>query len=91
MSIINTEDCAIQITVDGQGAELTMTDGDRLVHTHFSYDKFHQFVVACNRVFKQISPSRNYCAICYHPLEDGLCSHCDADLADLPLGGDLCA
>lgn len=93
MSIIITEDTSIQVKPnDLGGAELALASGQNLMFTQMSYDKLRQLVGVCNRILDQIKPfSHGYCAICYHPFENGLCPHCEADLADLPLGGDLCS
>lgn len=100
MSIISTEDTSIQVKPnDLGGAELAMASGLKLMFTQMSYDQFNRFVWECAHVLHEISPKEEatippttrYCTACSHQLENDLCPICEADLADLPLGGDLCS
>lgn len=104
MSIISTEDMSIQVKPNELGgAELAMASGSNLMFTQMSYDQFNRFVWECAGVLDQISPKEEatipptderafrYCTTCKRIFVDGLCPHCEADLADLPLGGDLCS
>lgn len=99
MSIIYTDDTTLMIEPnDLGGAELRLASGLNHLSTHFSPDQFHRFVWECAGVLDQITPKEEatippttrYCTSCSHELENGLCPICEADLFDLPLGGDLC-